>query len=322
MHPDMFSAFEDIAGDLSPNSGDRAQTIDRLFGGNAAAYASFDPSTVIASHGAYTGVTGWFDTNVAADQRRMTRRRRRTRCAHWAVPTASSARWSPSPASTTGRSRRTRSRRRCRGWPVRSARQTSRRSRCPIHRRPRPSPRRRRRRTCRRPRNRAYHCWAAVRASSTGSCWPVGVNSFHSPGTPLSTWAPQSLKRDSRTVDEVFDSVRHEHFPCAGLRSDSCRDVDGDPTDVVAAPLTLTGMQTTANIDAYLRHAVCNCDGAQNRSRGAVERRQYSVAGVLDDSTLEKIDLGTGDFVVAVQAAHASVGRRVRSRVGWSRRCR
>ena len=63
MHPDMFSAFEDIAGDLSPNSGNKAQTIDRLFNGNAAAYASFDPSTVITRHGAYSGVTGWFDTN-------------------------------------------------------------------------------------------------------------------------------------------------------------------------------------------------------------------------------------------------------------------
>jgi S-formylglutathione hydrolase FrmB len=67
MHPDMFSAFEDIAGDLSPNSGTKAQTIDRLFGGNAAAYASFDPSTVITRHGAYSGVTGWFDVNVAAN---------------------------------------------------------------------------------------------------------------------------------------------------------------------------------------------------------------------------------------------------------------
>jgi S-formylglutathione hydrolase FrmB len=67
MHPDMFSAFEDIAGDLSPNSGNKAQTIDRLFGGNAAAYASFDPSTVITRHGTYTGVTGWFDINVAAN---------------------------------------------------------------------------------------------------------------------------------------------------------------------------------------------------------------------------------------------------------------
>jgi len=63
MHPDMFSAFEDIAGDMAPNSGNKAQTIDRLFGGNAAAYAAFDPSTVITRHGPYTGVTGWFDIN-------------------------------------------------------------------------------------------------------------------------------------------------------------------------------------------------------------------------------------------------------------------
>jgi S-formylglutathione hydrolase FrmB len=63
MHPDMFSAFEDIAGDLTPNSGNKAQTIARLFGGNAAAYAAFDPTTVINRHGPYTGVAGWFDIN-------------------------------------------------------------------------------------------------------------------------------------------------------------------------------------------------------------------------------------------------------------------
>jgi S-formylglutathione hydrolase FrmB len=60
MHPDMFSAFEDIAGDLSPNSGTKAQTIARLFGGNADAWAAFDPSTVISRHGRYTDVAGWF----------------------------------------------------------------------------------------------------------------------------------------------------------------------------------------------------------------------------------------------------------------------
>ncbi|KGI68234.1 membrane protein [Mycolicibacterium rufum] len=65
MHPDMFSAFEDIAGDLAPNSGDRTQTVNRLFGGNAAAYASFDPTTVITRHGPYRGVQGWFDVNGA-----------------------------------------------------------------------------------------------------------------------------------------------------------------------------------------------------------------------------------------------------------------
>ena len=72
MHPDMFSAFEDIAGDLTPNSGNKAQTIQRLFGGNAAAYAAFDPTTVITRHGPYAGVAGWFDINgptAAAAQR-------------------------------------------------------------------------------------------------------------------------------------------------------------------------------------------------------------------------------------------------------------
>ncbi len=72
MHPDMFSVFEDIAGDLSPNSGNKAQTIDRLFRGNAAAYASFDPTTVITRHGPYAGVTGWFDVNGTAPRNDQT----------------------------------------------------------------------------------------------------------------------------------------------------------------------------------------------------------------------------------------------------------
>ncbi|MHC9294755.1 alpha/beta hydrolase [Mycobacterium sp. LTG2003] len=63
MHPDLFSAFVDIAGDLGPNSGTKAQTIERLFGGNAAAWDAFDPTTVINRHGQYQGVAGWFDVN-------------------------------------------------------------------------------------------------------------------------------------------------------------------------------------------------------------------------------------------------------------------
>jgi S-formylglutathione hydrolase FrmB len=68
MHPDLFSAFEDIAGDLTPNTGTKAQTITRLFGGNAAAWAAYDPSTVMTRHGRYTDVAGWFDTNTAGPQ--------------------------------------------------------------------------------------------------------------------------------------------------------------------------------------------------------------------------------------------------------------
>jgi S-formylglutathione hydrolase FrmB len=65
MHPDRFTTFEDIAGDLSPNTGTQSETIARLFGGDAAAYAAFDPSTVITRHGPYYGVAGWFEVNGA-----------------------------------------------------------------------------------------------------------------------------------------------------------------------------------------------------------------------------------------------------------------
>lgn len=68
MHPDMFSAFVDIAGDLAPNSGTKAQTIARLFGGSAQAWAAFDPTTVITRHGRYSGVSGWFAINSTAPQ--------------------------------------------------------------------------------------------------------------------------------------------------------------------------------------------------------------------------------------------------------------
>jgi S-formylglutathione hydrolase FrmB len=63
MHPDMFSTFEDIAGDAAPNSGNKQQTIDRLFAGNAAAYAAFDPKSVITKHGPYSGLSAWFAVN-------------------------------------------------------------------------------------------------------------------------------------------------------------------------------------------------------------------------------------------------------------------
>ena len=35
-YPEVFSAFVDIGGDLGPNIGNKYQTIDRLYGGNAA----------------------------------------------------------------------------------------------------------------------------------------------------------------------------------------------------------------------------------------------------------------------------------------------
>jgi S-formylglutathione hydrolase FrmB len=61
MHPELFTTFEDIGGDRGPNSGTKQQTIDRLYGGDAAAWDAYDPRTVMAKHGSYIGVAGYFD---------------------------------------------------------------------------------------------------------------------------------------------------------------------------------------------------------------------------------------------------------------------
>lgn len=69
MHPDLFSSFVDIAGDAGPTAGTQQQTIDRLYGGNAATWATFDPTTVMTNHGPYTGVSGRFeDTGTPAER--------------------------------------------------------------------------------------------------------------------------------------------------------------------------------------------------------------------------------------------------------------
>ncbi len=60
MHPELFSTFVDIAGDIGPNAGTKQQTINALFGGSAAQWAAFDPATVMVRHGPYRGVSGWF----------------------------------------------------------------------------------------------------------------------------------------------------------------------------------------------------------------------------------------------------------------------
>ena len=60
MHPELFSNFVDIAGDTGPNAGTKDQTIARLYGGDAASWAHFDPATVMAKNGRYQGVSGWF----------------------------------------------------------------------------------------------------------------------------------------------------------------------------------------------------------------------------------------------------------------------
>ncbi|MGK4581077.1 alpha/beta hydrolase [Kitasatospora sp. HPMI-4] len=65
-HPEVFAHFLDISGDLGPNTGNKEQTIAKLYGGDAEAWAANDPMTVLAHHAKYPkGVTGML---MAGDQ--------------------------------------------------------------------------------------------------------------------------------------------------------------------------------------------------------------------------------------------------------------
>ena len=58
-NPDMFTAFVALDGQLGPNTGTKPQTIGRLYGGDADAWAAFDPRTVITKHGRYEHMSAW-----------------------------------------------------------------------------------------------------------------------------------------------------------------------------------------------------------------------------------------------------------------------
>jgi len=64
-HPSTFTHFVDISGDLAPNSGDPAQTLADLYGGNVAAEHANEPLLVMHAHGRYRGVSGLFLTSTA-----------------------------------------------------------------------------------------------------------------------------------------------------------------------------------------------------------------------------------------------------------------
>jgi S-formylglutathione hydrolase FrmB len=59
MHPELFSAFVDLDGQLGPNAGNKEQTIARLFDGDAEAWTAFDPKSVVEAHGQYRGLSAW-----------------------------------------------------------------------------------------------------------------------------------------------------------------------------------------------------------------------------------------------------------------------
>jgi S-formylglutathione hydrolase FrmB len=68
-HPELFATFQDISGDLGPNTGTVTQTIARLYGGDRGAWARFDPLTVLSGHPRYPDSAGLFDAALDSSGR-------------------------------------------------------------------------------------------------------------------------------------------------------------------------------------------------------------------------------------------------------------
>jgi hypothetical protein len=63
-HPELFNAIVDLDGQLGPNAGKKQQTIARLFGGDADAWAAFDPRTVVQAHSHYSTLAAWIGVSA------------------------------------------------------------------------------------------------------------------------------------------------------------------------------------------------------------------------------------------------------------------
>ena len=67
-HPERFGTFYDISGDPGPMTGNKEQTVERLYGGDVAAWTRDDPASVLAGHSPYTDTVGWIDTPDGSGQ--------------------------------------------------------------------------------------------------------------------------------------------------------------------------------------------------------------------------------------------------------------
>ncbi|MUM15505.1 esterase family protein [Mycobacterium sp. CBMA271] len=65
-HPELFHAFVDMAGDLTPNAGTKEQSVERLYGGDERQWELFDTLTAIHAHRRYQDVAGWLDVSTNA----------------------------------------------------------------------------------------------------------------------------------------------------------------------------------------------------------------------------------------------------------------
>lgn len=93
-------------------------------------------------------------------------------------------------------------------------------------------------------------------------------------------------ERDVGTGGEVAQRAGGECFLRSGEGADPCRNMNGDPGDVVAEPLDLAGVKACADLDAVHAQGLDEQPGAPGGTAWTVERDEYTVSGALDQLEL------------------------------------
>src|SRR5438093_1671998 len=106
------------------------------------------------------------------------------------------------------------------------------------------------------------------------------------------------IEGHARADDEIPHGARNENFARACQRAHAGRDVHGDPTDVFASKFHLAGVQARPDLDPELLDGDGQRARTLDRAPGAVERREESVAGVLDVTATKLLDIARNDLVV------------------------
>src|SRR5512132_1737407 len=98
------------------------------------------------------------------------------------------------------------------------------------------------------------------------------------------------LQGDIGSNDQVAHGPGGENLPRPRGGHHPSRDVDGDPTDAVAAQLDLAGVQARPELQADAGQLVPEGDRTADRAAGPVEGGQDAVAGGLDQPAVELLD--------------------------------
>jgi hypothetical protein len=96
---------------------------------------------------------------------------------------------------------------------------------------------------------------------------------------------PALLEREVRARHEISHRSGHEHLAGRREACDAGADVDGDARDTPVAARHFAGMQPAANVETATAYGVADIGAAPDRPGRAVEDREHSVAGGIDDLT-------------------------------------